>query len=346
MSRDDPQWRYLSSAFKTGQVDSNLKRMIGEEVDQKLQNCSQCGTQIKGGYPHDGKIYCYEHYSQFATLCAGCNQPIIGEYVNSKGKKFHKQCYSDEVRCNRCSQPIFGEVLQALDKNWHPKCFTCRRCEKALNDKFNVRKEEPFCDSCNILINKESKEAQEKNQLYTRQISQPSSDVAAKNQQIMEENRANQQAAKNIEKGKTSCASCGRIVKTNEQAVNVQGAVYHSYCFVCSSCGNSFDGSYKLKDGSPYCESCYTKKFSKLCNGCGQVLSGKFVSAFGKDFHSQCLTCCKCNDVISGPFAEQGGKPVCQSCSTKSRPAPTAVITGQRMQGFTIDPKTGEKKYR
>jgi len=346
MSRDDPQWRYLSSAFKTGQVDSNLKRMIGEEVDQKLQNCAQCGTQIKGGYPYDGKIYCYDHYAQFATLCAGCNQPIMGEYVNSKGKKLHKQCISDDMRCNRCSQPIFGEVMQALNKNWHPKCFTCRRCEKPVTDKFIVRKEEPFCNTCNDLITKED---QEKKQFYARQVSekQPqSADVTAKNQQIMEENRAKQAAARNIEKGKIGCAACGKVVGTHEQAINVQGAVYHSYCFGCSSCGAALEGASKLKDGKPYCDAWYTKNFSKSCSGCGQLLSGKFVSAFGKDFHSQCFACCVCSNPISGPFADQGGKPVCQSCASKNRAAPTAVVTGQRMQGFTVDPKTGEKKYR
>jgi len=50
------------------------------------------------------------------------------------------------------------------------------------------------------------------------------------------------------------CAKCSQAI--SGVFVNVDGKDYHKTCFVCSSCGSSFDGGYFMKEGKAHCKNC------------------------------------------------------------------------------------------
>jgi len=55
----------------------------------------------------------------------------------------------------------------------------------------------------------------------------------------------------------------------------------------------------------PFCEPCYTAKFSEKCAGCQKPLSGEFLKAMGKSFHTECFACTECRKPFTdGRFCE------------------------------------------
>ncbi|KAJ3112030.1 hypothetical protein HDU96_005033 [Phlyctochytrium bullatum] len=84
--------------------------------------CSCCGKLFPPGagfLEKDGKAYCEDDYfSLFSTLCAGCNRPVVGEYVS------------------------------AVEREWHPECFTCMDCDAPFpTGVFFEHQGQPFCET-------------------------------------------------------------------------------------------------------------------------------------------------------------------------------------------------------
>ena len=81
-------------------------RMIGQDVKAQAQFCAECGENTgldsfkistdrsEIGYknpktPDATEVFCKTHYEQlFASKCNGCNQPIMGQYINANGEYF------------------------------------------------------------------------------------------------------------------------------------------------------------------------------------------------------------------------------------------------------------------
>ncbi|KAI8852968.1 hypothetical protein BC829DRAFT_383427 [Chytridium lagenaria] len=83
--------------------------------------CTCCGKLFPPGagfLEKDGKAYCEDDYfSLFATLCAGCSKPVVGEYVS------------------------------AVDREWHPECFTCSDCDQPFpTGIFFEHQGQPYCE--------------------------------------------------------------------------------------------------------------------------------------------------------------------------------------------------------
>ncbi|KAJ3196409.1 hypothetical protein HK101_009025 [Irineochytrium annulatum] len=68
--------------------------------------CSCCGKLFPPGtgfLEKDNKAYCEDDYfSLFATLCAGCGKPVVGEYVSAVDSEWHPDCFT----CNECKEPF------------------------------------------------------------------------------------------------------------------------------------------------------------------------------------------------------------------------------------------------
>ena len=48
---------------------------------------------------NDGKAYCQEDFfNMFAPKCAGCNLPVMAEFVNALNLKWHTDCFVCAVR--------------------------------------------------------------------------------------------------------------------------------------------------------------------------------------------------------------------------------------------------------
>ncbi|KAL6066904.1 PDZ and LIM domain protein 7 [Balamuthia mandrillaris] len=143
--------------------------------------------------------------------------------------------------------------------------------------------------------------------------------------------------------GIKSCARCGQEVLGVGYEYN--GASYHEPCFRCQACKCTLNGvPFVMRGGQPICNNCQLPRAKNVsnCAGCGAALSGKMLAALDKKWHPECFKCSGCHKTLTGAFMEKGGNPYCAGCL----PQTTTVTYGQRRPGFTIDPITGEKKYR
>jgi len=349
MSRDisqgiDPSMQYLSSGFKGNSVDTTLTRMVGKDVQSKAQFCAECGTKIETGYrppnasASSPEVFCKDDYEKlFTQQCDGCHKPIMGEYVNANGKKYHAQCHSQDLQCATCSKMIFGEMVQGCGKFYHPKCFNCTLCYTPLGTNFMERSGYPYCNKCineppatSVKVNGDSAKRDEKNK-----------DIKATN-------ASKQEFQSNLQKGKLFCAECGNVIGVGE-AVTHNESTFHIMCFACVKCRTPLhDVGFKDINGEPHCPSCAGSSGSTggFCAGCGQKLSGSFVNAMGQKWHKDCFVCASCKKAFTTGYAEKNGEPYCSNCISKSsKPTYTTQTMGERKPGFMVDPRTGQKKY-
>ncbi|XP_075117748.1 transforming growth factor beta-1-induced transcript 1 protein isoform X2 [Leptodactylus fuscus] len=112
----------------------------------------------------------------------------------------------------------------------------------------------------------------------------------------------------------TVCAGCSEPV--TESYISALNGLWHPQCFVCHVCRTPFlNGSFFENDGLPLCETHYHSCRGSLCAGCDQPITGRCVTAMGRKFHPQHLSCTFClRQLNKGTFREQEGKPYCQAC--------------------------------
>eukprot|EP00026_Physarum_polycephalum_P011779 Phypoly_transcript_12023.p1 GENE.Phypoly_transcript_12023~~Phypoly_transcript_12023.p1 ORF type:complete len:345 (+),score=30.09 Phypoly_transcript_12023:61-1095(+) len=340
--REDVSNRYLASGFHNSGIESTMARMIGKDVQEKVQYCAECGEPCSPGYSpvqDSPTVYCKIHYEKlFASKCEGCNQPIVGEFMNSNGKKYHVQCAPEGSRCERCRQPIFGSTKYTSSKAYHPKCFTCSSCNKLLSGEFTDLKGSPFCSNC-------------ANEVTLSRSGIPGVSYESEaDREKREQAKIQNELYHNVQAGKEVCNWCRKVAGID--AVSFSGRYFHPDCFVCGSCGENIGkGTFTDVGGVAHCDRCSPKapassSSSSMCTGCRQPISGSHVTALqGNKYHPQCLKCTQCDTVLKGGFAAKAGKVVCANCASAKAPAPTVAHTGERRSGFVIDPRSGKKTY-
>jgi len=88
--------------------------------------CNTCGCAFPGGqfYELGGEPLCSTHYhAAQGSICAGCQQPIVG----------------------RC--------ILALGNRHHHACFKCDFCNKQLSEgAFMVNKQKAYCKPCHVKL--------------------------------------------------------------------------------------------------------------------------------------------------------------------------------------------------
>ncbi|XP_063873371.1 leupaxin-like isoform X5 [Scylla paramamosain] len=143
--------------------------------------CTQCGNTFgdEGFHERDGKPYCREdYYNMFAPKCAGCNSPIMENYISALNAQWHPECFvCRDCRqpfnggsffdhegmpycethyhakrgslCAGCSKPITGRCITAMFRKYHPEHFVCSFCLKQLNKgTFKEQNDKPYCHAC------------------------------------------------------------------------------------------------------------------------------------------------------------------------------------------------------
>lgn len=139
--------------------------------------CANCSKLLQDSYVRKGQdIWCKECYSA-DLICERCNQPLLGQFVTTKGKKFHSECFTcsncsvslgtdfydveGQFQCNSCynksigtcagcERPLSGQYIKCLEKAYHEECFVCFGCKKPLEEDFFNVGGNPHCYNCAI----------------------------------------------------------------------------------------------------------------------------------------------------------------------------------------------------
>ncbi|XP_075034803.1 transforming growth factor beta-1-induced transcript 1 protein-like isoform X4 [Mixophyes fleayi] len=245
--------------------------------------------------------------TQTKGLCEGCQRPIAGQVVTALGHTWHPEhfvcahcksligstnffekdgqpyCERDYFtlhapRCALCDLPILQNLVTALGRTWHPEHFCCKICRKQIGE------EGSSSGQCAPALGFHEKEGEPYcSDDYFRLFG-------------------------------AVCAGCSDPVK--ESYISALNGLWHPQCFVCHVCHTPFlNGSFFENDGLPLCETHYHSCRGSLCAGCDQPITGRCVTAMGRKFHPQHLSCTFClRQLNKGTFREQDGKPYCQAC--------------------------------
>eukprot|EP01006_Ploeotia_vitrea_P016273 TRINITY_DN46854_c0_g1_i1.p1 TRINITY_DN46854_c0_g1~~TRINITY_DN46854_c0_g1_i1.p1 ORF type:complete len:266 (-),score=8.78 TRINITY_DN46854_c0_g1_i1:103-900(-) len=210
------------------------------------------------------------------------------------------------LRCKRCKQNVdsISRVFIGSEP-FHPKCLQCSVCHTENTELYLNFKGNPVCERCAYQLPEYKKwSAQQK---------------AA---------RSPRGAVEIIEK----CMACDTNLEG--KIITAMGRRYHSKCFVCSACGQSFETDTKFaeRDGKPFHLSCATHVGPLLeagggtgktlkCTRCGTLIKGgteyTTIPAMGT-FHKHCVTCSKCKNPLAGGRVYEDattGALICLACA-------------------------------
>jgi len=342
--------RYVSSSHHKAGVDDTLYRMLGQDPAE-ASRCCECGQIASPGYknpnapPGTKSVYCRPHFEKlFGDKCAGCNQPIFGEFVTSFKGKFHKQCFSQDCFCERCRKPIIGEVVDISGKTYHSACANCASCNKDLKGSYIERHGSIFCAKCidEIESSKKGGGMVEVGRVTVGRGGPPAES---------EKYKIQKETSENVQKGKEICQWCRKQMGAHEKAISFDGKIFHENCFSCTDCGEIIgSGGFVPRDSLAYCLNCAKPgSIKNPCGGCNKSIEGAFILVSGKKWHQGCFVCADCRGPLARGYAERDGKNICSKCAS-SKPPPKVVVARipdpsqpERKGGFTIDPRSGKK---
>jgi len=86
------------------------------------------------------------------------------------------------------------------------------------------------------------------------------------------------------------CGHCNEIIKG--QYISALGQSWHPDHFVCTECGQPFEGNqFHKHNDKPYCERHFNELFAEVCAKCGQKIEGQVFEALDQKFHLDCFVC-------------------------------------------------------
>ncbi|XP_055858920.1 protein espinas isoform X2 [Episyrphus balteatus] len=128
---------------------------------------------------------------------------------------------------------------------------------------------------------------------------------------------------------KPRCSACDEIIFSDE-CTEAEGNTWHMKHFACFECDHQLGGQrYIMRDGKPFCLTCFDTMFAEYCDYCGEVIGvdqGQ-MSHDGQHWHAtdQCFSCCTCRCSLLGrPFLPRRGTIYCSiACSKGEPPTPS-----------------------
>ncbi|XP_078468493.1 LOW QUALITY PROTEIN: prickle-like protein 2 [Lampetra planeri] len=123
------------------------------------------------------------------------------------------------------------------------------------------------------------------------------------------------------EKMKPRCAACDEIIFADE-CTEAEGGHWHTQHFRCCECDVALGGRrYVMKEGRPFCCSCFQMLHTDHCAKCGQLIGidqGQMTYR-GQHWHASetCFSCdCCLKPLLGFPFLPHGGSIYCsKECS-------------------------------
>mmetsp|Transcript_11154 Transcript_11154/g.25333 ORF Transcript_11154/g.25333 Transcript_11154/m.25333 type:complete len:668 (-) Transcript_11154:37-2040(-) len=130
---------------------------VGQQKPQLL--CAGCAQPISGQYVEvDGKIF---HHPCFK--CKKCKQKISGKYVKTKEEEGFL-CWDCQPRCSACKGPLAGGAVINVDgMSLHASCFRCSECSEPISDVGHYKVDDAVyqCASCHAKAWKANEDAEQ-----------------------------------------------------------------------------------------------------------------------------------------------------------------------------------------
>ncbi|XP_028303260.1 prickle-like protein 2b isoform X2 [Gouania willdenowi] len=128
------------------------------------------------------------------------------------------------------------------------------------------------------------------------------------------------------ERLKPRCTACDEIIFADE-CTEAEGRHWHMKHFCCFECETVLGGQrYIMKEGRPYCCSCFESLYAEYCDSCGDHIGidqGQMTYE-GQHWHATegCFCCARCKRSLLGrPFLPKQGHIFCsRSCSLGEEP--------------------------
>ncbi|XP_056128997.1 prickle-like protein 2b [Lampris incognitus] len=128
------------------------------------------------------------------------------------------------------------------------------------------------------------------------------------------------------ERLKPRCTACDEIIFADE-CTEAEGRHWHMKHFCCYECETVLGGQrYIMKEGRPYCCSCFESLYAEYCDSCGEHIGidqGQ-MTYDGQHWHATegCFCCARCKRSLLGrPFLPKQGQIFCsRSCSLGEEP--------------------------
>ncbi|KAM8962408.1 transforming growth factor beta-1-induced transcript 1 protein-like [Pelodytes ibericus] len=294
-------------------------RLFGEAIDQKTSDDvpKAKSADVKSGPKDLVDLPCPKNDLDYMLVKLQSGLKLQGIETQSKGL------------CQSCQRPIAGQVVTALGHTWHPEHFVCAHCHVLIGSTNFFEKEgQPYCERdyfavhaprcgmCDLPILQNMVTALGRTwhpehfccKICRKQIGEEG---------FHEKDGAQYCVDDYFRLFGAVCAGCSESVK--ESYISALGGLWHPQCFVCNVCHTPFiNGSFFENDGLPLCETHYHSRRGSLCAGCDQPITGRCVTAMGRKFHPQHLSCTFClRQLNKGTFREHDEKPYCQACYSR-----------------------------
>ncbi|XP_069620846.1 prickle-like protein 1 [Ranitomeya imitator] len=120
---------------------------------------------------------------------------------------------------------------------------------------------------------------------------------------------------------KPRCSACDEIIFADE-CTEAEGRHWHMKHFCCYECETVLGGQrYIMKDGRPFCCSCFESHYAEYCESCGKHIGVDHAQMTydGQHWHATecCFSCAQCKVSLLGcPFLPKKGRIYCsKTCS-------------------------------
>jgi paxillin len=227
--------------------------------------------------------------------CAYCKKAIIVDITESRGLRYHPEHFF----CEQCHKPSAnGKYIEKGDKVFCQACFEgtqapkCPRCSQAIVGqglKAMGSAWHPDCFVCTLCGGGFP------NGRYCEYENRPFCESCFKSKFAV-------------------CRSCKQPIQGTDY-IQALDAMWHPEHFACQTCRKPFGPNFYQHEGLIYCEQHYLDVMNvPRCGLCNEPISGKVLSALGKNWHPDHFVCGLCTTPLGPDYKSKGDKGYCRKC--------------------------------
>jgi hypothetical protein len=274
----------------------------------------------------------------FGIRCGGCDDPLSGQAITTSGKHWHTHCFKCQAchqdlehiafyemkglpycaldyhelfspRCDFCKTPIEEHSISALGKTYHAGHFFCRECGKPFDADSNFLEHEGHAYCEKDYYKQFGKSCKGCEELITGDFLVALDGEWHKECFVCADcGGAFTSSTFLIKGGKPYCEEhyhkqSSHLLKKNNNNNSLPPMTTSKKTTASPFISLPRTSLNKLPDILPILEDKSNTKNSeepeRSCHKCDKVIQGRFLSAFGYDYHPLHFQCSQCNKLLS-----------------------------------------------